>query len=377
MLRTRRRGRASEMSQKRWVVDLTEDERSRLEALTRRGTAPVRRVTPARVLVLAADGCTDGHIAANTGRSRSLVERTRERCVLSGLAAARWARPRPGSPSTVDARGRATRIAPACANPPEGRTGWTMHLLADGLVARRVVGSSSAETVRRERKQHGLEPWLQAQWCSPEVSPACVAARADVLDLDADAYDSDRPVVGFDERPLPLVAETRTPLPAQPGRLRRFDSESRRNGTCTRFTRVEPLAGWRHVEATGRRTASDVAHRLKWLVDVVSPDVQVSRVVLDHLNVHATSSLDVACPAPEARRLARQLALHSTPEHGSWLHVADCERAVLATRCRRRRLPDLATARLEIAARALRRTRERPTVRWPVTPAQARRELTH
>ena len=49
------------------------------------------------------------------------------------------------------------------------------------------------------------------------MSPAFVAAMEDVLDLYAAPYDPDRPVVGFDERPLQLVAETRTPLPARPG----------------------------------------------------------------------------------------------------------------------------------------------------------------
>ena len=68
MLRSRRRGRASGMSHKRWVVDLTQDERARLEALTRRGRAPVRKVAHARVLRLAADGHTDEQIAAMTGR---------------------------------------------------------------------------------------------------------------------------------------------------------------------------------------------------------------------------------------------------------------------------------------------------------------------
>src|SRR5919201_1915836 len=97
MLRPRRRGRASGMAHKRWVVDLTQDERAQPEVLTRRGTAPVRKVAHARVLLLAADGHTDEQVAAMTGRSRSLVERTRERFVLSGLEAALWDKPRPGS----------------------------------------------------------------------------------------------------------------------------------------------------------------------------------------------------------------------------------------------------------------------------------------
>jgi hypothetical protein len=89
----------------------------------------------------------------------------------------------------------------------------------------------------------------------------------DVLDLYAEPYDPERPVVGFDERPLQLVAETRTPLPAQPGRARRIDYEYRRNGTCNLFTTIEPLAGWRHVEVTERRTAIDFAYQMQWLVD--------------------------------------------------------------------------------------------------------------
>src|SRR5919204_5196741 len=300
------------MSHKRWVVDLTEDERARLEALTRRGTAPVRKVAHARVLLLAADGHTDEQIAVKTGRSRSLVERTRKRFLLSGVEAALWDRPRPGSRPKLDAWGRATLIALACASPPEGRTCWTMQLLANELIARRVVGSISDETVRRELKKNGLKPWLQEHWCIPDVSPAFVAAMEDVLDLYAEPYDPDRLVVGFDERPLQLVAETRTPLPAQPGRPRRFDYEYRRNGTCNLFTTVEPLAGWRHVEVTERRTAIDFAHQMRWLVDQAYPDATLVRVVLDNLNVHATASLYAAFSAAEARRLARKLEFHYT-----------------------------------------------------------------
>src|SRR5919199_2848275 len=158
MLRSRRRGRAPGMSHKRWVVDLAQDERAQLEALPRRGTAPVRKVAHARVLLLAADRHTDDQIAAMTGRSRSLVERTRKRFVLSGLQAALWDKPRPGGTPKLDEHGRATLIALACANPPEGRTCWTMQLLANELVIRQVVPSISDETVRRELQKTVSNP---------------------------------------------------------------------------------------------------------------------------------------------------------------------------------------------------------------------------
>jgi Homeodomain-like domain len=147
------------------------------------------------------------HIAALTRRSRSLVERTRKRFVLSGLEAALWHR-RPGSPPKLDARGRPTLIALACANPPEGRTCSTMQLLANELVARHVVGAISDETVRQKLKKNGLKPRLREHWCIPEVSPAFVAAMEDVLDLYAEPYDPERPVIGFDECGSMSVAVT-------------------------------------------------------------------------------------------------------------------------------------------------------------------------
>src|SRR5919106_1686308 len=100
----------------------------------------------------------------------------------------------------------------------------------------------------------GLKPWLQEHWCIPDVSPAFVAAMEDVLDLYAERYDARRPVVGFDERPVQLLGDTRAPVAAAPGRVRRIDYEYRRNGTANVFMIVEPLAGWRHTEVTERRT---------------------------------------------------------------------------------------------------------------------------
>jgi hypothetical protein len=157
-----------------------------------------------------------------------------------------------------------------------------MQLLVDELVAREVVGSISDETVRRELKKNGLKPWLQEHWCIPEVRPAVVAAMEDVLDLYAEPldlyaepYDPAQPVVGFDERPPQLVAETRTPLPTQPGHPRRFDDEYRGNGTGNLFTTIELLAGWRHVEVPDHRSVIDFAHEMKWLVDEAYPEAVV------------------------------------------------------------------------------------------------------
>jgi DDE superfamily endonuclease len=89
----------------------------------------------------------------------------------------------------------------------------------------------------------------------------------DVLDLYEQAYDPKRPVVCFDEKPVQLLAETRVPRPASPGRPRRFDYEYERKGTANLFVAVEPLGAWRQVTVTERRTKRDFALEMQRLVD--------------------------------------------------------------------------------------------------------------
>ena len=86
----------------------------------------------------------------------------------------------------------------------------------------------------------------------------------------------------------------------------------------------EPKGGWRHVEVTGRRTAVDFAHQMKWLVDGAYPDAEVIGLVLDNLNTHKPGSLCEAFEPSVARRIAKRLEFHYTPTHytpthGSWL----------------------------------------------------------
>ena len=207
------------------------------------------------------------------------------------------------------------------------------------------------------------------------MSAGYVAAMEDVLDLYAEPADPTRPVVCFDERPVQLVAETRAPLPPEPGRPARHDYEYRRNGTCNVFAVLEPHTGWRHVEVTARRTAADFAEQMRALVDEDFPEATVVRVVLDNLNTHSAASLYAAFPPAEARRLAKKLEFHHTPKHGSWLNMVECELSVLARQCLNRRLPDIETLRREVAAWEERRNAEQATVHWHFTTAQARKKL--
>ena len=197
----------------------------------------------------------------------------------------------------------------------------------------------------------------------------------DILELYAEPYDPKRPTVNFDEASKQLIAETRTPLPVQPGQAARFDYEYARNGTRNLFLFVEPQAGWRQIHVTEHRTKCDFAHQMQWLVAERYPEADVIRVVLDNLNTHTTASLYEAFAPAEARRLAKKLEFHYTPKHGSWLNMAEIELSVLQRQCLDRRIPDAEMLQREVRAYQERRNTAKATIDWRFSLAEARTKL--
>jgi DDE superfamily endonuclease len=197
----------------------------------------------------------------------------------------------------------------------------------------------------------------------------------DILDLYAELYDPQYPLVCFDEQLYQLVSEVRQELPVRPGQPVRYDYEYRREGTCNLFMCFEPLQGWRHVKVTDRRTTQDFAPCMKDLVDLHFPKAAVISVVLDNLNTHTPAALYATFPPAEACRILRKLDFHYTPKHGSWLNMAEIEFAVVSTQCLDRRLGDQERVRRAITAWETGRNAAKATVDWHFTTAKARRKL--
>ena len=313
------------MVQEKYGVQLSSEEEERLRQLIRSGQHSARVITRARVLLSTAEGWSASQVAAALDVSARTVYRTKRRYAEEGLDGVLQDRVQANRFRKLDDKGEAHLIAMACSDAPDAHDHWTLSAgggLASQVVELGLVGSLSHETVRL-RLKNTLQPWRKQSaigGCIPKVNGEFVAAVEDVLDLHAEPYDPDRPVVCFDETSTQLLADTRTPLPAQPGRPRRQDYEYRRCGTRNIFLTCEPLAGWRHVAITERRTMQDFAHQMRWLADVAYPDAPVVRVGLDNLNTHRMASLYEAFPAAEARRMVKRLEFHHTPKHTSWLN---------------------------------------------------------
>jgi transposase len=151
---------------KKYVVELTEDERQRLHKLISAGSAPARMLNRARILLKADAGkhaqgepLLDREIAPMLETSTATVQRVRERFCRQGLdAALERSAPERVYRRCFDGRTEARLIALACSEAPEGRERWSMRLLADKAVELGIVGSVSHETVRKTLKKTNCAP---------------------------------------------------------------------------------------------------------------------------------------------------------------------------------------------------------------------------
>jgi transposase len=212
-------------------------------------------------------------------------------------------------------------------------------------------------------------------WCIATPSAQYVAKMEDVLEVYQRPYDEQRPVVCLDEVSKELHTTPHGGQPPAPGQPERQDYEYARQGVCNLFLAVEPLQGRRSVRVTARRTAVDFAEEVRILVEETYPDAAKVVLVTDNLNTHTTACLYARFEPAQARRIAEKLEWHYTPEHGSWLNIAECELSVLSRQCLNRRIADMETLTQEAAAWQSTRNGAKVTVDWHFTTAAARIKL--
>jgi transposase len=140
---------------KRYVVNLTEDERASLEELTRRARVSGLKRQRALILLKADDGLTDREIADELEVGLVTVERVRKRCIERGIAATLDRKPQetPSRPRKFDGASEAKLTQIACSEPPAGQARWTIGLLADKLIELKVFESVSKSSVQRSLKK--------------------------------------------------------------------------------------------------------------------------------------------------------------------------------------------------------------------------------
>lgn len=145
--------------EKRYRITLTEQEREELQKLVSTGKAAAKKLVRARIMLLADQASggpakSDPEIVECLGCGRVTVERVRKEFVENGIEATLQPAPRKRVyERRLDGKAEAHLVALACGSPPEGRSRWTLRLLADRMVALEYVEELSHETVRRTLKK--------------------------------------------------------------------------------------------------------------------------------------------------------------------------------------------------------------------------------
>ena len=183
-------------------------------------------------------------------------------------------------------------------------------------------------------------------------------------------------MVCLDEKGKELQSQRAELVLPKPGRGGiRQDYEYRREGSANILLVCEPLTGWRRVAVNQDRTAHTFAQQLRQLVEEDFPQAHKIVLVTDNLNIHGIWSLYEEFPAAEARRIAEKLEWHYTPEHGSWLNMAELEISAMQRQCLNRRFATLATLEAECQAWAATRNQDCVKIKWQFTNADARIRL--
>jgi len=148
------------MSAKKFIVELDNQERERLHALISKGKAPAKTILKARILLKAdtaegAPGWLDDQILKALETNLTMVSRTRETFVVEGLdvVLTRKKRETPPTPAIFDGEAQAKLTALACSKPPPGHARWTIRLLAEHVIERKIVPAAHFNTVGRALKK--------------------------------------------------------------------------------------------------------------------------------------------------------------------------------------------------------------------------------
>jgi transposase len=302
---------------------LRASERRYLKARARRLAAPFREVVRARIVLDAAAGLSNAHIARRLGIVPNTVGKWRKRFCEEGFAGLRD-RPRSGRPRVFAAAVVAEAKAIACELPaargvPLGR--WSLAELREELLAGGLICEVSVATLRRWLDEDAIRPWQHRSWIFPR-DPAFGVKAARVLDLyqrvfDGEPLGADQYVISADEKTsIQARCRCHPSLPPGQARMMRVEHEYDRGGA------LAYLAAWdvHQAKLFGRcesSTGIEPFGRLVEQVMTVEPYASAERVfwVVDNGSSHrGQASVDRLQGAWENLRLVH------LPVHASWLN---------------------------------------------------------
>ena len=360
---------------RRLHVRLPKRHRDKLDNVLRGGIQPVRVVLRALALSQLHQGKAASEVADHVRLTSKAVREIGRRYQDSGLDCALHDRQRPGAAALLDHSQRQRIIAMVCADPPPGYARWTVRLVAEEAVKRKLVPRAGRETIRILLQEHDLQPWRKKMWCIAELDDEYIKAMEDVLEVYERPLSAEEPVVCVDEKPVTLHNDVREPLPMKPGSVAKRDNEYERAGTANVFCGIEPQAGVHFTKVTPTRSSLEFADFIQSIANRY-PTAQTIHLVMDNLSSHTQKALTDRFGEEEGGALWDRFTVHYTPVHGSWLNQAELEIGLFSKQCLgKRRLGEIRILRAEARAWNRRTNRNRVTINWTFDRKKARKKF--
>jgi transposase len=357
-------------------IEVTTKDKRELRRLLSGGVRQVRVVLRAVALLQLAKGMSAPRIAGMVPLTAQAIRKIGHRYCEGGLERALYEKQRPGAEALLEDSQKQRIIAMVCSDPPEGFARWTVRLVAEEAIKRRLVPRVGRETIRILLLSHDLTSrGGKKMWCVGELNEDYMAKMEDVLEVYERSYDADEPVVCLDEKPVTLHADVRPASPAKPGREARQDNEYERRGTANVFCAVEPKAGRHFTFATPDRSGFEFA-KVAFELALCYPAARTIHLIMDNLNIHRRKSLTDLLGHEIGSEVWDRFTVHYTPTHGNWLNQAEIEIGMFSRQCLgSRRIPDLATMQRETRAWNHRTNRARTRINGQFDRRAARRKF--
>src|SRR5258705_3951635 len=164
-------------------IEVKTKDQNELMRLLSGGVQQVRVVLRALTLLQLANGVSAPRISRVVPLTPQAIRKVGHRYRTGGLEPALYDKQRPGAAAVLEDSQKQRIIAMVCSNPPEGRARWTVRLVAQEAVKRRLVPRVGRETIRILLLDHDLKPWREKMWCVAELHDQYIAKMEDVLEI--------------------------------------------------------------------------------------------------------------------------------------------------------------------------------------------------
>ncbi len=288
-------------------IQITTEEKAELLSMSRSHKLEKRYVERAEIIILSDQGLSMSEIVEQTGLSRPVVNKWRQRFREQGITGLKDAY-RSGKPKVITAEQQAMVIEKACTKPDDGYTNWSQERIA------KEVGISQSK-VFQILKQADIKPHKIEYWCGKSKDPEFEEKMTNIVGLYMSPPENALVICVDEKTQIQALDRTQPELPLRPGNPKRQTATYKRNGTVSLIAALAVHTG----EVTAKTIKSNNAENfLKFLksLDRKYRNKEL-HIIADNLSVHKHKDVK------EWLKGKRKITLHFTPTYSSWLNQVE------------------------------------------------------